>query len=439
MRVLHVTSTFPKADGDPTGPFLADLVAAERVAGLDVRVVAPHAPGLAVRGLVAGVGVRRFRYGPDRMEVLAYRGGLLAAARRPGGAAAVPAYLAAMVATTVGEAWSWQPDVIHAHWWFPAGVAAAVASRLTGVPSVVTLHGSDVALSARPGARPSAGAVLRAAAGVFAVSEALADEVAAVTGLPRSAIAVAPMPVVVADLSDPDSPGARVPVVAADLSGAGRPGASAPVVADEPPPGASGGPSGRVKVVTVGRLVREKGLDVLIDALAGMNGVAVDCEVIGDGPERGALEERARRAGLAVAFAGALPRAELYERLRGAAALVVPSRREGLGLVAVEAVLLGVPVIASHTGGLPGALGDPDAPVPPPGGTQAVPGGLLVRAGDVAALTAALGLAGGLTPPAGAALSAAERHRPGVVAARHEELYAAAIERSRRRGRGGPR
>ena len=331
MRVLHVTSTFPKADGDPTGPFLADLVAAERAAGLDVRVVAPHAPGLAVRGLVAGVGVRRFRYGPDRMEVLAYRGGLLAAARSPGGAAAVPAYVAAMVATTVGEARSWQPDVIHAHWWFPAGVAAGVASRLTGRPFVVTLHGSDVALAGRAAARPGARAVLRAAAGVCAVSDALADEASGVTGLPRTAISVAPMPVVV-----PDS---------------------------LPPPARR--PGDPVRVVAVGRLVRQKGFDILLDALAEADGV--ECELIGAGPERPALEARARTLGVAVRFAGALPRAELHERLRTASALVVPSRREGLGLVAVEAILLGVPVVASHTGGLPGALGAPDARVPSAG------------------------------------------------------------------------
>jgi len=399
VRVLHITSTFPKADGDPTGPFLADLVAAERAAGLDVRVVAPHAPGLAVRGLVAGVGVRRFRYGPARAEVLSYRGGLLAAARSAGGAAAVPGYVAAMVATTVGEARSWQPDVIHAHWWFPAGVAAGVASRLTGRPFVVTLHGSDVALAARPGAGPSAGAVLRAAAGVFAVSDALADEVAAVTGLPRSAIAVASMPVVVPQLS----------------------------------PRLRGAPSGPVRVVAVARLVREKGLDVLVDALAGARGLGLECEVIGAGPEREALEARARRAGVDMRFAGAMPRAELHERLRGAAALVVPSRREGLGLVAVEAILLGVPVVASHTGGLPGALGAPGAPVPRWGQSQVVPGGLLVQADDVVALTAALGLVSGLARPSGAAVAAADRHQPGVVAARHEELYAAAIERSRSR------
>ncbi len=52
-------------------------------------------------------------------------------------------------------------------------------------------------------------------------------------------------------------------------------------------------------------------------------------------------------------FLGPLPRAALYERMATAHAVVVPSRREGLGLVAVEALALGRPVIASHVGGLP--------------------------------------------------------------------------------------
>ncbi|HEY2430347.1 MAG TPA: glycosyltransferase, partial [Acidimicrobiales bacterium] len=118
MRVLHVTSTFPRSDGDFTGPFMAGLCVAERDAGLEVRVVAPHAAGV---GEVGGLAVRRFRYGPSRAEILAYRGGLLAAARSPAGGAMIPPYLAAMTAVTVAEVRRWRPDVVHAHWWFPGG------------------------------------------------------------------------------------------------------------------------------------------------------------------------------------------------------------------------------------------------------------------------------------------------------------------------------
>lgn len=397
MRVLHVTSTFPREDGDPTGPFLAQLCTAEHEAGVDVRVVAPHAPGLPLSQVIGGVRVRRFRYGPAASEVLAYRGGLLAAARSGSGAAMVPSYLAAMAAVAGSEARSWRADLVHAHWWFPGGVAVATATRR---PFVVTLHGSDVGLARRPSMRRAARYVFGRAGAVVAVSDWLAAEAATVVGLPRGAVGVGPMPVIVSGK---------------------RPW---------PPPRRTG----PVRLVAVGRLAAEKGFDVLIDAvgLASANGLVVELDVVGEGPEREALARRAADRGVAdaVHFLGALSPVERDRRVVAASALVAPSRREGLGLAAVEAVLLGTPVIASHTGGLPGALGAPIGSTPALGSTRLVPGGVLVAPEDVAGLAAALSLARGLPAPSGAALVAAARHDPAAVAAQHIELYLGVLARS---------
>lgn len=357
MRVLHVTSTFPRHDGDPTGPFVADLVAAQAKAGTDVRVVAPSAPGASSE--VAGVGVRRFRASAR----LAYRGGLLAAARSPAGAAMVGPYLAAMAHAVRAEVRAWRPDVVHAHWWFPAGFVSVWSS----VPAIVTLHGSDVGLAAR--VRPLARMVAGRASAVVAVSGALADEAAAVLGV---GVGVAVMPVVVA-------PGLHH---------------------------RGGGP-----MVAVGRLSPEKGFDVLAAAVA-RSGVEVS--VIGAGPSGEALE----RAGLSVR--PPLPREALHEVIADARALVVPSLREGLGLVALESLMIGTPVIASYVGGLPAVLGY-SGPAPAPGGVVRAPGGSLVGAGDVEALAAALASPPG--PPSPVAASVVDAHRPAAVAARHLELY----------------
>jgi glycosyltransferase involved in cell wall biosynthesis len=389
VRVLHVTSTYPRAPGDRTGPFLADLVGVERDAGLDVRVVAPSGPGV-----VAMDGVARFRYGPARAEVLAYRGGLMSASS---GARAVmvPPYVASMAATAAREARRWRADVVHAHWWLPGGLAAIPAGRAAHAPVVVTLHGSDVALAHRGYARPLARAVARRAAAVSAVSVALAEEASELLGVE---VRVTAMPVMVAAAEQAEH--------AASAASAASDASVAP------------GGEARRGVVAVGRFAPEKGFDVLLDAL---RVAPVPLTLVGSGPLEAALRDQAR--GLEVRFTGDVGRPELHALLAGAAAVVVPSRREGLGLVAVEAILLGTPVIASHTGGLPEALGAFGSAAPSYGEVLEVPGGLLVPPAHVGALASALERAATLGPPAPLAVAGAARHRPDAVAAHHIALY----------------
>jgi len=170
-------------------------------------------------------------------------------------------------------------------------------------------------------------------------------------------------------------PWERVHVLAPPLRAA-APDAAAP---DAAAPGGSapGGSAGYALVVA--RLAAEKGVDVAIDAcsIAG-----IELVVAGEGPEEGALRDRAR--GARVRFVGRVGEGELAQLRAGAAIALAPSRSaETFGLAAAEAMAAGVPVVASAVGALP-ELVAPEGLVPP-GDAPALAGAIERLAGDRAA------------------------------------------------------
>ena len=111
-------------------------------------------------------------------------------------------------------------------------------------------------------------------------------------------------------------------------------------------------------LLAVRRLVRRMGLDRLIEAMATLRQKQVDAVlyIVGKGPERLALEELVRRHGLedTVRFAGFVPDELLPVAYRAADLVVVPTAAlEGFGLIAVEALASGTPVLVTPVGGLP--------------------------------------------------------------------------------------
>jgi len=146
---------------------------------------------------------------------------------------------------------------------------------------------------------------------------------------------------------------------------------------DPPPPwpaAVARQPADRPCIVCVAALTPEKGLDVLLDAAAALAGPwpSLDWIVLGEGPMRAELEARRDELGLGgrVAFPGHVEHPEAV--IAAAAVLVQPSRSEGFGSSVLDALALGVPVVASDAGGLPESL--------------AAGGGVLVPADDPAAL-----------------------------------------------------
>jgi glycosyltransferase involved in cell wall biosynthesis len=292
MKVVVLTTSYPRSADDVAGAFVRDAVEHVRGVGIDVEVVSPAT-------------FRHFG--------LAYGHGIAGNLRRaPWKLALVPLFLASYAWAARRAARG--ADLVHAHW-----LPSALPALATGRPFVVQLWGTDVELARK--APRIARRVLRRARLVLAPSSALA---VAARELGAREVRVIPSGVAIPDeVGDPEDP---------------------------------------PHVLFVGRLSEEKGVLELLEATDGMRRV-----IVGDGPLRDRVPDAL----------GFVPPRELGPYYERAAVVVCPSRREGFGVVAREAMAYGRPVVASAVGGLLDAVED--------GVT-----GLLVPPRDSAALRAAL-------------------------------------------------
>jgi glycosyltransferase involved in cell wall biosynthesis len=300
VRVVFLTHNFPRHPGDVSGAFLGGLASALVRRGIEVRVVAPSDGGRGGEEVVEGVAVRRVRYASAGGERIAYRGTMQAALRGPRGLTALAGLWRAMRAEARREMDA-GADLVHAHWWAPAGLASP--------PGAPLLRKSRVARSL---ARP----VFERARVVTAVSRELAGWVQAGAGRFIPPAHIHPMPV--------------------DTSSY---------------PWSTGGGG----AVVVARLTPQKRVDLAVETIGFLASCGHDLPltIVGDGPERGALERQVKRLGIApfVTFAGSVAPAEVAGFLRDADVMLFPAQAEGFGLAAAEALMAGVPVVACWDGG----------------------------------------------------------------------------------------
>ena len=132
-----------------------------------MRVVAPAGPGLPASDEIEGISIERFRYAPRRYEKLAYTGNMANDVASSWTAKlALVGFLGSDFIHSVRARRSFEPELVHAHWWFPNGVVGTWVSGLAHIPLVTTLHGTDVRLVRKVGvAKPLFAHVLQALRG----------------------------------------------------------------------------------------------------------------------------------------------------------------------------------------------------------------------------------------------------------------------------------
>ncbi|KAG9593263.1 hypothetical protein KCV01_g10759, partial [Aureobasidium melanogenum] len=310
-----LATTYPRWHGDHEPGFVHEL--AKRLTDrFDVHAVVPHAKGAARREVLDGVTVWRYRYAPTRWETLVQDGGITTHLRRsPWKWLLVPGFF--LMQWAAARRLAGKGAIVHAHWIVLPGIVA----RLLGRRYLVTSHGAD----------------LFALRGRHAVSlkrwvMARADEATVVSR------AMVPLAAALRDGREP-----QVAPMGVDLATRFVPDASVARDADH--------------LLFVGRLVEKKGVDVLLDAMPAVlaRRPGARLSIVGHGPLTDVLKDRAARLGVAgaVDFVGPLPAAELPDRFRRASLFVAPFRpassgdQEGLGLVLVEALGCGCPVVTT--------------------------------------------------------------------------------------------
>jgi len=356
MRVLMVTSSYPKFPGDVTAPFIESIALGVAGRGHHVDVVLPHHPELK-RGDNEPVRFFPYRYAPsDAWSLWGYAQSLEADVR----VRRAVYLLAPLVALSLRSAVERRLldasyDVVHVHWVVPNAAMITDIVRAHRVPFVVSLHGSDVFVAERYWiARLLARRSLDAAGAVTACSGDLA----------RRAVALG---------TRPDR--TRTIPYGVDAS-AFAPGGGSAGVREH-----LGVRSGALLVLAFGRMVEKKGFTYLVEAAARVSGVHV--VIAGDGDLRPALEAQARERRAPVSFAGSLDRDSMAAALAAADVAVVPSvvdragNVDGLPNALLEALSAGRPVVATRVAGIPDVVED---------GIH----GLLVPEKDPGALAAAL-------------------------------------------------
>lgn len=334
LRVLTFSSLFPSAARPRHGIFVETrLRHLLREGRIDARVIAP-VPWFPLRLPVFGNYARmsatpRSDLRADGLRVSYPRYFMLPKV----GVALQPRAMAWAGASAL-QPWleeGWRPDLIDAHYFYPDGVAAAHLADRLGLPFVITARGTDVNVIARlpgPGRRVLWAA--RRAAAVVAVSSRLAQALVDL-GVEASKV------VVLRNGVDTDVFFPRERAAARAALGLRR----------------------RVVLLCVGNLVPEKGFDLAIDLLSSVE----DAEllIVGEGPQRSVLAERARSQGVSdrVHFAGSMPQARLAEVYSAADALLLCSTREGWPNVVLESLACGTPVVAADVGAVAEMLTEP--------------------------------------------------------------------------------
>lgn len=335
MRILVLTSSFPRYKNDWWAQFILNIYRNLDLNKFDVTVIAPHGLNAKKNEKIDGIKVRRFTYFyPNKFQLLTSGEGILYAGRKKWlGKLQMLTLVAAEMLTTFNILTKNKFDIIHAHWILPQGVIAILAKFIFKKPVVVTVHGSDVFGLKRFDFVKKF--VLKYCDVCTVNSESTLDAVRKL--YPKTNIRLIPMGVDFQMFNERKS----------DQNWRKQFGNKSWII------------------LGVGRLIKWKGFEYLIRAFSDVMIKFTDAKlvIIGSGPEEENLKKVAKELNLKINtnlfFLGNVEHSVLSHIYASSDLLVSPSitysktgEKEGQGLVVLEALASGLAVVASRSGGI---------------------------------------------------------------------------------------
>ena len=335
QKVLVIGSVYPRFHEDAEVPWLRTSIAHLKKAGLDIQVLAPAYKGLKSHE-IDGVKVNRFRYAPVNWEFLTHEEGAPSKmANKPWLQLLAIPYIISGFFKCIKICRKFKPDVIHAHWPCPHAYIALGAAKLFKIPLVLNFHGAELLLiRKKKWVKPLLKFAISQAQAVFANSSFTASKIKALR-----------------DVQIEWSPyGTTLE------KGMGR---------TEPH-----AVNSKFKILFVGRHIERKGICYLIEAAKYLPRDQFEIRIVGVGDLTEQLHVIANEVkqsnpnSAEVIFTGKLSPEALANEYKTANVFTLPAivdskgDTEGLGVVLIEAMELGLPIVASNVGGIPDVVID---------------------------------------------------------------------------------
>lgn len=390
MQIGVLTHNYPRFPGDFSGTFIEALCQEFARQQQGVTVWAPYDPAYQILDSSDNLSNSKLQTPNSKIDLRLYRYALSDQAHTLGYMRTMqsdlalrrnsywlgPVMLAAGIAKVVRDARRQRPEVLHAHWLLPNGFIGAVASRLLGIPLVISVPGSDAQVAnANPLFRTLARFAMRQANLLTANSADLRDAVAA---LQPSVLQKFDLIIYGTDPAalKPDPTGVNaLRTQWTSLDAAVQTNRAA--VETVPPPHP-------LTILCVGRMVYKKGFDTLIRALAepACRERDVIAVMVGEGDQKAEWQALAQQLGVSdrLRWVGNVPKDQIGVYYNACDVLVNPAVRkpvDGLNVCVLDAMSCGKPVVGSTVAGNPLAI------------TEGITG-FLTAAGDPAALAQAL-------------------------------------------------